>query len=351
MAQIDPSREYSPLRELIFTRLREFFREPEAIFWVYIFPVFLAVGLGVAFRSQPQQVIKVGAASGEGAERLVEIFRDQAGFQLQILPAEECRKDLARGRLDVMVEAKGKEYRYVFDPTRLENAYCRDRVNRAIQRAAGAADPVPVEDEHLSEPGTRYIDFLFPGLIGMNLMGGGLYGMGYVIVDMRVRKLLKRFLATPMRRSDFFIAMLSSRLLFLIPEMLFLLAVACLGFGVPVRGSMLAVGSIALVSALSFAGLGLLVATRARKLETISGLMNLVMLPMWLLGGIFFTTGRFPEAMQPLIQALPITATNNALRAVMLEGATLASQLHELGIMLGWGLVSYLLSFRLFRWI
>ena len=169
--------------------------------------------------------------------------------------------------------------------------------------------------EAMQEPGGRYIDFLVPGLLGMSLMGGGLWGVGFVTVDMRIRKVLKRFLATPMRKSDFLVGILISRLLFLVPEVLVLLLFARLAFGVVIQGSLLAVVVLILLGALTFAGIGLLVASRARTLEAVSGLMNLVMLPMWVLSGIFFSSERFPEAMQPFIKALPLTPLIDALRS------------------------------------
>lgn len=343
---------YDPLRELVLSRLREFFREPEAIFWVYVFPVILAIGLGIAFRSQPEPVVRAAVEAGARATEIVADLPEARGFLCEILPPWEARARLASGRVDIVIRPARPGLVYLFDPTRPEGRLARQKVDAALQRAAGREDAFAVTDQTLEEPGSRYIDFLFPGLIGMNLMGGGLYGVGFIVVDMRVRKLLKRFLATPMRRSHFLVAIMTSRLVFLIPEMVFLMSIATLGFGVPVRGGFIALVVIILTGALAFSGLGLLIATRARKLETISGLMNLFMLPMWLLSGIFFSTERFPEAMQPFIQALPLTAVNDALRAVQLDGASLLSRAvaHELLILAAWGGISFLLSLRLFRW-
>jgi ABC-type multidrug transport system permease subunit len=185
----------------------------------------------------------------------------------------------------------------------------------------------------------------------MSLMGGGLWGVGFVTVDMRIRKLLKRFLATPMRKSDFLAGVMISQLLFMVPEVLVLLTFAWLVFGVAIYGSLLAVVFLILLGATTFAGLGLLVASRAKTVEAVSGLMNLVMLPMWLLSGIFFSSERFPAAAQPFIKLLPLTALNNALRAVMQEGATLLSQWQEIGLLAAWAIVTFSLAIKLFRWI
>ena len=239
---------------------------------------------------------------------------------------------------------------YQFDPTRPEGVLARGKVDDTLQRAAGRKDPLPAVDREVDEPGGRYIDFLIPGLIGMSLMGGGLWGVGFATVDLRIRKVLKRFLATPMRKGDYLAAILVSRLILLVPEMFVLLLFAWLAFGVVIQGSIVAVSVLILLGALMFAGIGLLVACRAQTLETVSGLMNLVMLPMWVLSGIFFSSERFPEAARPFIQALPLTPLINSLRSVSLEGASLASQWPQALVLATWAIVSFLLALRWFRW-
>ncbi len=353
---------YHPLRELIVARLREFFREPEAIFWVYVFPLALALGLGLAFLDDPKVSIHVGVVAvddSRGVSDLIAALQTEAGFHAREVDETGGRYDLAKGRLDILVvrertpdpQTEGLRFRFIYDPSRPSSALAREAVNSALQIAAGRSDPVATADVEVREPGSRYIDFLFPGLIGMNLMGGGLYGIGFVIVDMRVRKLLKRFRATPMRGSHFFLAMLGARLVFLVPEMIFLLSIAILGFGVPMKGNYLDLIAAVLLASLSFCGIGLLIASRARKLETISGLMNLAMLPMWLLGGIFFSAERFPDAFQPIIQALPLTATNDILRAILLDGQSILDRGAEVLTLVAWGGLGFLLSLKMFRWI
>jgi ABC-type multidrug transport system permease subunit len=347
-----------PLNALLLSRLREFFREPEAIFWVYGFPVLLAVGLGIAFREKPPASVRVdvqveaataGPAAGDPAAAALAALGAAAGFEAAPCTAAACRDRLRLGRTDIVV-VPGSPVAYLYDPTRPESVLARARVDDALQRAAGRADPLLSRDDHVREPGSRYIDFLIPGLLGMNLMGGGLWGIGFVIVDMRVRRLLKRLVATPMRRADFLLAMMGSRLIFMLPEVALLLLAGALLFGVVVEGSLLAVTAVSILGAVSFAGLGLLVACRAQKIETVSGLMNVVMLPMWLLSGIFFSSDRFPAGLQPFIKALPLTMLNDALRAVILEGATLPSQWLRLLGLAAWGGMSFVLALRWFRW-
>jgi ABC-type multidrug transport system permease subunit len=202
----------------------------------------------------------------------------------------------------------------------------------------------------VSEPGGRYVDFLVPGLLGMNLMSAGMWGVGYALVDMRIKKLLKRLLATPMRAADFMAALMATRVLSTFVEVGALLGFASLALGVPVRGSLAAVMAVALLGAVSFAGLGIAVACRAQKIETVSGLMNLVMMPMFVGSGVFFSVERFPPAVQPVLRAMPLTALNDALRAVTLEGADLVSQWPRLAVVAAWGGIGFVLGLRLFRW-
>jgi ABC-2 type transport system permease protein len=348
------SRRYWPLGQIIMARVREFYREPEALFWVYGFPILLVVGLGIAFRNQPIERITVDVQEGLAAEAVERALAAHEKFEVQILSAEAARLRLRNGRTALVVASVGDStprYDFFYDPSRPDSVLARNAVDDELQRAAGRKDVAEVTEHPFNEPGGRYIDFLVPGLLGMSLMGGGLWGVGFVTVDMRIRKLLKRFLATPMRRGDFLAGVMISRLLFMVPEVIVLLVFARLAFGVVIYGSLLAVLLLILLGAVTFAGLGLLVASRARTLEAVSGLMNLVMLPMWLLSGIFFSSARFPPAVQPLIKALPLTALIDSLRAVMQEGATLASQLPQIGLLTAWSVVTFFLALRWFRWI
>ena len=357
---------HRPLRSLLLNRVREFSREPEAIFWMYGFPVILAIGLGIAFRERPPGEVRVdvraetratpaGGPAGSGvagsgpADTALAALLARPGTVARLCVGDECAQRLRLGKTDVVV-VPGDGYEYLFDPMRPESVLARARADDILQRAAGRSDPVRTSERPVKEPGSRYIDFLIPGLLGMNLMGGGLWGIGFVIVDMRVRKLLKRMVATPMRKSDFLLAMMGSRIVFMLPEVALLLLSGVLLFHVVVKGGLLAILTVSVVGAVSFAGLGLFVACRAQKIETVSGLMNVVMLPMWMLSGIFFSSERFPDALQPFIKALPLTMLIDALRAVILEGATLPSQTMRLGGLVLWGGVSFILALRFFRW-
>jgi ABC-2 type transport system permease protein len=344
---------HHPFVQLVLSRLREFYREWEALFWVYGFPLLLALGLAFAFwdkEPEPPAVDVQGQPGSSADEELAGRLRD-ARLKVEVHDEAECAKRLRTGKTALYVVPGENGERLVYDRARPESVQARYQVDDALLRyRAGTAVTAETTPEPVTEPGNRYIDFLMPGLIGMNLMGGGMWGVGYVIVDMRVRKLLKRLLATPMRRDHFLLAILTSRLLLMVPEMLLLVLAATLGFGVPLRGSLVTLVLVIVVGGLAFSGIGLLVACRTDKSEVVTGLMNLVMLPMWLLSGTFFSSKRFPEVAQPFIQALPLTQLNDALREVMLEGATLSEVAWRLGILALWGVAAFAIALRWFRW-
>ncbi len=340
---------WAPFREILLARMREALREPEIVFWAFFFPLLLSLALGIAFRNKPPEKVYVAIERGPGAEGIRATLSADERFMAEVASPDEGARQLRLGKAAIVIAAgSGLEYRY--DPTRPDSVLARTLVDDAIQRAAGRKDARPPTEKTVSEPGARYIDFLIPGLIGMNLMSAGMWGVGFAIVDMRTRKLLKRLVATPMRKSEFLAAMISSRFLFMAVELTLLLAFGRLVFGVEVRGSLLAPFLLGIVGALTFASLGLLIATRAQRIETISGLMNLVMMPMFIFSGTFFSSERFPDYAQPFIQALPLTLLNDALRAVINEGASIASQGLRLGGLGLWMVICFTLSLRLFRW-
>ena len=337
---------------LLMARMKELKREPEVVFWVFVFPLLLALGLGIAFRNKPGDATAVAIVAGaEDAQTMLQRSPQHASFKIEMQSAEEARKGFRLGKFDLVIEPDGKggiAYRY--DPARPESVLARAQVDDALQAAAGRKDVVSTTAITSSEPGSRYIDFLIPGLLGMNLMNSGMWGLGFALVDMRQRKLLKRFVGTPMRRMDFLLALMSSRLVLMVVEVGLLLAFGVIAFHMKVLGSLFAIVLLGMLGALTFGGIGLLTASRAQKIESVSGLINLVMMPMWIFSGVFFSYERFPAMLQPLIKALPLTALNDALRASILEGTPLLQQWSRLLVLGLWGGISFVLALKWFRW-
>jgi ABC-type multidrug transport system permease subunit len=338
-----------PLFQLALARMREFYREPEAVFWVFGFPIVLAFALGLAFRNTGPGKVQVGVAAGRGDNALAAVLDSSPRLSATVLDSATARARLRTGRIALLV-VPGDSVVYRYDSTRTESGLARLQVDEVLQRARGRRDVVAVKDDRVVAPGSRYIDFLIPGLLGMNLLGSGIWGVGFSVVQARQKKLLKRYMATPMKRSDYLLSFILSRLVFLIVEIACLVGFGWLMFGVAVRGSLATLAAVAVLGAFAFAGLGLLVASRARTIEGVSGLMNLVMLPMWILSGTFFSYSRFPDAMIPFVKALPLTALNDALRSVMIDGAALQTLGAPLAIVIAWGAVSFVVALRIFRW-
>jgi ABC-type multidrug transport system permease subunit len=341
------SRLEHPLLQLTLVRIREFLREPEAVFWAVFFPVLLTAGLGVAFRSQSAEVLKVVTPSASIAASL----RQDPTLDVQQLDPEGAQAALRTGKVALLAaEGPGGSVLFRYDNTNPEGRAARMLADRAIQRAGGRADPVPVSDELVREPGARYVDFLVPGLVGLGIMSNAVWGLGFSIVDSRRRKLIKRLVATPMSRTYYLLSYLLWRMLILVVEVAVPVGFGALAFGVPVRGSLLDLAIICLTASFCFSAMGVLIACRARTIEAVSGLMNLIQIPMWILSGVFFSAQRFPDAVQPFIRALPLTAVIDALRAHMLQGATLTQLAPQLAVLSGWLVVCFTLALRLFRW-
>ena len=338
---------------LLGARMKELWREPEVIFWVFAFPLLLALGLGIAFRNRPADVTPIAVVNNSHAQRVVDLLQrsgSKNAIHADVLDEKTAFDKFRLGEYALVVTDDERGMHYCYDPARPESVLARSQVDDALQSAAGRADVVKTEATQSSEPGARYIDFLIPGLLGMNLMNSGMWGIGFAVVDMRQRKLLKRFIASPMRRTDFLLALGSSRLVLMLIEVALLLGFGVLVFHMKVEGSRLAILLIAALGAVSFGGVGLLTASRAQKIESVSGLINLVMMPMWIFSGVFFSYERFPQIIQPAIRALPLTALNDALRATILQGAGLGSQWSQIAVMAVWGGVSFVLALKWFRW-
>jgi ABC-type multidrug transport system permease subunit len=349
--ELATSQSLHPLVELTLTRVREFLREKEAVFWVFVFPVLMTFALGIAFRNTAPDKTPVAIEAGAArASEIASILSRSPEITATVLSPDEAAQALRSGKVSIVVKPVGDTFEYRFDPTRPESRTARLFVDDVLQRGKGRADVVSIGETRITEPGARYVDFLVPGLIGMNLMGSGLWGLGFTVVIARSRKILKRFAATPMRRSHYLLSFMLSRLIFLVLEVAAVIVFAWVAFGFTVRGSWLSVALVTMLGGFTFSGLGLLVAARPTTIEGVSGLMNFIMLPMWLLSGTFFSSERFPQVLQPFIQALPLTALNNVLRALMNEGASLSSNWTAIAILLAWCVVSFVVALKIFKW-
>jgi ABC-type multidrug transport system permease subunit len=325
--------------------LLAFVRQPEGVFWVFVFPLVLSAVLGFAFQGGEPAASRIGVV-GYPEGWVARLAADERIDLERFASRAEADRRLAGGHIDALVLGiDPPELR--LDPARPEAEVARLRVLVAL----GEVDQDRLATEPVTERGSRYVDFLFPGLIGMNLMGTGLWSLGFAIADLRQRKVLKRFLVTPMRRSSFLVSLICARLAFFAGELLLLVAFGVWVLGVPLRMSLAGFVAISLLGTVAFSAVGLLAASRTKTIEGVSGLLNLVIVPMWLGSGVFFNYERFPEAIHPLLRALPLTALNDALRAGMIDGAGLVDLLPEIAMMAAWTVIPFALALKIFRWV
>jgi ABC transporter DrrB family efflux protein len=337
------------LYQLTLTRIREFIREPEALFWTFFFPIIMAIALGIAFRGKGQQPVYVAVLSGPRADSIAAMLR-KAGEDVQVLDESAAHEALRKGKVAVVVVPTADGYTYRLDPARPESRIARLVTDDALQAGAGRRDVLRNNEEHITEKGSRYIDFLIPGLIGLNLLSSGLWGVGYAVVRMRNEKLLKRFMSTPVKRSNFLVSFILGRLVFLFAELALVVGFAYLVFGVPVRGSIITLTAVAALGACTFTALGLLIAARTSSTESVQGYMNVVAMPMWILSGVFFSSDHFPNVIQPFIRLLPLTALNDAMRSIMLDGTGVVANAPRIAILGLWGVACIAITLRIFRW-
>jgi ABC-type multidrug transport system permease subunit len=340
---------YAPVVELTLARLREFVREPEALFWTFFFPIVLSVAMAIAFPASGGQMVRVGVAAGPASEQLRHVLSSNQDIVVRELSPDDELRALRNGDVHLIVVA-GTPPTYRLDPMREESKLARLVVDNVLKQNSGRAEPWHAREEIVDVPGSRYVDWLIPGIVSLGIMNNGLWSIGFMTVQARLRKLLKRLAASPMRRRDYLVEPVIARLVFLGPEVAVPLMFGAFAFGMPIRGGILSIAIVATAGALMWGALGLLMGSRARTFEAASGLMNLMSVPMWVLSGVFFSASNFPDAVQPFIQALPLTALVDAMRAVVLEGVTLPGIWNELAIIAAWTIFPFAIALRIFKW-
>jgi len=346
----------SALWALSATRIRLFFREPGSLFWTFGFLLLITVALGIAFRNQGPSKGRVAIVGVDGTGVAAALAGDP-GLEVVALSPEAAARRLRTGDVVLAIDAPSPAsgtaaapivFRY--DPSRPEAVATRRIADDRLQRRGGRTDPIAIRDETAVARGARYVDWLVPGLLGMQLLNGAMWGTAFNIVQTRQRRLLKRLAATPMRRRHYLLSFRISGLIFVPLQVIVLFVFARLTFGVTIEGSPLAALGIALLGSWCFAGLGMLCAARAENAETATGLINLVTLPMMVMSGVFFSSSRFPDVLQPAIRLLPLSAFNEAMRHVVNDGASIFTQGFPIVVLAGWTVVTSVLGLRLFRW-
>ncbi len=345
----EPAFAPNPLVELTKVRLREFVREKGVLFWVFAFPLLMAIGLGVAFREKPIEPPRVGVVVEEDGPEVRALLASPE-IRAERMGRAEAARALGRTKIDLIVAWEQGRPVLRYDPAADRAPLARALTTDALERHAGRKDRLNVAAHPVTRPGTRYIDFLIPGLIGMNIMGTSMWGVGYNLVIARKRRLLRRYAVTPMRHAHFLLSYFISRSIFLVVELGVLVTFGWLAFGTEVRGHLLSVPIVALFGASAFAAVSLIIGARVDTTEAANGWMNFVQLPMWVLSGAFFSYERFPAFLQEPIRLLPLTALCEALRTVYAGEGSILTLAEPLGVLTLWSVVGYAVAARTFRW-
>lgn len=342
------------LVQLTLGRWREFVREPSACFFVVFMPIMWMGILGAAFDHPRPVRVAVGwqaGANGDAASVVRDALARDPDVRLIEGEPAALATALRRGDAQLIVEPREAEpWRYVFDPANREAGRARLQIDALVQRAAGRVDPVATHDEPTEVPGTRYVDFLVPGLVALSIMTSSLFGTGAVVVVSRREHLLKRYLATPLRPSLYIASHILGRLFILAVELTTTLAFARVAFGVRSAGSLGAVVAVAVLGAMAFTALAMACASRTSNMAVMNGLTNLVTVPMMLVAGVWFGRGGFPPWLARLAEAMPLTALVDAMRRVILEGADLVAIGPQLGVLAAYLVVGAVSARVLFKW-
>jgi ABC-2 type transport system permease protein len=344
------------LLQLISTQFKSFFREPAIIFWAIIFPILMAWVLGIAFTQKGELTKTVYVIEGNANERISslkgeKVLGKETGNPTKITFIHATKDDalvaIKRGEIALFMEAKNNSIIYTFDPSnpdaQLTHLILERELNQPQLKNASSIAP-------LTNRGSRYIDFLIPGLIAFGIMNSCLWGISWNLIEFRMKKLLRRMVATPMKKSSFLGAYLITRIIISLFESTLLFLFAYFYFGTVIEGSIPGLILVYLSGIFAFSGLAILVASRTQNTQVGNGLINVVVLPMTILSGIFFNYHNFPDWAIPVIKALPLTLVADTIRAIFIEGAGFADAIIPTAILTAVGATCFSLGLRIFKW-
>ncbi len=356
--------------QLISINYKEFLREPGILFWSLVFPVLMAWVLGIAFTKRAESVQTIAFVSSPALDTPLDDFLDETEelkaanhtiyqktfdnklgkltFRLFPATTDSAILMLKRGQTSLILQEQGDSIVYMLDPQNAEA-----RLNYLVLSAAINHDPLVYNTEAvkiLSQSGTRYVDFLIPGLLALGIMNGFLWGIGYTLIEIRTKKLLRRMVAAPMKKSIFIFSHFFSRLTLSAFEAIVLLCFAWLYFRIQIQGSIPAFILIFLAGSFCFAGIAILMGSRTSSSRVGNSLINVITLPMMILSGIFFSYHNFPEVVIPVIQKLPLTLLADSLRGIMTEGTGIRENISAVVILSGIGTICFFLGLRIYKW-
>ena len=371
------------LAQLVSAHFKEVLREPAVLFWGIIFPILISLGLGVAFTQSKDTlhhiaVISVPLLPGQLSQGTASIDSflknnargylqpgDESGHYRIVIPDDTlgstifvfrhtdwqtATRLLKRGEIALILEEKNGDIRYFFDPSNKEAQLTHLKINALLSSSATGHGPRQPRVSALTVSGTRYIDFLVPGLIAMNIMMSCMWGLSYGIIEKRSQKLLRRMVATPMKKSHFLISLMLVRITMNLIEALLLFLFAHIAFGIAIQGSVAALLAVFLSGNLAFAGIAVFVSSHTQKTEIGNGLINAIVMPMMVLSGIFFSYHHFPDWSLPFIRHLPLTLLADGFRRIFIEGVGMADALFPIVILAIIGTIFFTAGLKIFKW-
>jgi len=364
-----------PIIQLILIQFREFYREPGILFWAIVFPVLMAWGLGIAFTHKAEQkrdiafienhtqpdtlfrgiitnYAKKDSSSKEHFLRyVIRSGNKKTGFTVyRFIPStwEKSAKLLKQGSILIIIEEKEGKLFYHYDPFNNDAQLTYMQLSSFISK--GKPLEPAAEIKPLTQKGTRYIDFLVPGLIALNLMMSTMWGISYSLIEKRSKKLLRRMVATPMKKSSFMLSQLIARLVLNILEAFIVFIFAYFYFGITIQGNFIALIILYFAGMLCFTGISILVSSRTANTYVGNGLINAVVMPMMVLSGIFFSYHNFPDVVIPYIQALPLTILGDGIRSIFIEGAGFGEIFSPTIILSLIGILTFGVGLKIYKW-
>ena len=373
----------SQLYQLILTNIKELIREPGVLFWGIVFPILMSLGLGVAFTKKKDVITRIAVIGqhhlvkepADSASALASFLlanksvaeKDKIGNQIHKLTVpddklgnttfifqsfewKEAMVLLKRGNLNLVLDEKNGKVQYHFDPMNPDAQLTYLKLSKLLDSTGPVAKEANTEIKPLTVSGSRYIDFLVPGLVAMGVMMSCMWGVSYAIIERRSKKLLRRMVATPMKRSNFLIAMITVRVMMNFVEAGLLFLFAWLAFSITIQGSVAALFALFIAGNFAFAGIAIFMSSHTAKTEVGNGMINAVSMPMMVLSGVFFSYHNFPEWSIPTIQKFPLTMLADGIRSIMTEGAGFAETALPIAILGSIGFVFFVAGMKLFRW-
>lgn len=371
------------LYQLISAHFKEMIREPGVLFWGIIFPILMSLGLGIAFTKKADMVrniavIRPGPQENAVHNRASKIDTFLENFAQKISPEgdeseyyrltipdgelgnttfffhklswQEALVLLKRGNLSIVLDEKRDQIEYHFDPSNPDAQLIYLKLSGILSGKETAERESNEIIEPLTISGTRYIDFLIPGLIAMGIMMSCMWGISYGMIEKRTKKLLRRMIATPMKKSHFLIALMVVRIVMNFIESALLFIFAYFVFDITIQGNIPALFTIFIAGNIAFAGIAIFVSSHTANTEIGNGLINAVVLPMVVLSGIFFSYHNFPDWSISFIQKLPLTMLADGIRSVFIEGAGYTEISFPTLMLIVIGFIFFSGGLKIFKW-